>query len=136
MKKSTLGKRIAIVAIVLSVIIMVGILEMLLILPDIMAEILPYSIVKQYLLYDHIAYDGVDYYLMDHAPSSDVRDGKFVANDVYVVLVNQEGVPYKGSQKEPAWLLANDPDTLYIYFNSAYYTRDKSRASEMYGFNN
>ena len=135
MKKSPARRNIVIVAIILCVVLLVGIPGITLIRPDIMAEILPYSIVKQYLLYDHITYHGVDYYLMDQAPLSDDHDEGFVKGEVYVVLVNQEGVPYKDSQMEPAWLLANDPDTLYIYFNSAYYTRDKSLASEMYGFN-
>ena len=102
---------------------------------DFIVDMLPYEIVKQYLLYDHITYNGVDYYLAKPGIiPPDVDNGHFITEDVYIVLVDKDSVPYEENRKETAWLYENDPEAMYIYFNSADYTRSKSLASECYGF--
>jgi len=101
-----------------------------------LVKLLPYSVVRRYLLYDHITFNGVDYYLLDTEESipDSIDNGQFIMDDVYVVLVDKSGVPYDRNQRESAWLYANDTEQKYIYYYSAQYTKDKSLASSHYGF--
>lgn len=114
---------------------------------DPIAKILPYDAIYQFGLYDHIQYNGVDYYLMENSDaipdhiiggSPMPKGGGMIVNitsdDMFVVLVDNNGVAYDEDRKEKAWRYENDVDVEYLHFNSAYYSRHKELALPIYGF--
>jgi hypothetical protein len=48
--------------------------------------------------------------------------------------VDKDGVPYDEERAEDGWIFANDPDVIYLEFNSATYTRNKELALDIYDF--
>lgn len=80
-------------------------------------------------MFDHIAYNGYDYYLAESIPPYTV-----FAEEIQVVLVNKNGVPYDEDKKEVAWTYADDPDVVFMNMWGNHYTRDKSLAADFYGF--
>ncbi len=105
--------------------------------PEFIVDKLPYDVVHQYLLYDHIQYNGVDYYLLDGDRPEYLSDGihlRFTVEEDCIVLVDKDGVPYDEERAEDGWIFANDPDVIYLEFNSATYTRNKELALDIYDF--
>lgn len=106
--------------------------------PAFIVDKLPYDTIMQYLLYDHIQYNGVDYYLLEGDLPEHLSDGiylRFAVAEDSVVLVDKDGVPYDEDRAEDAWIFDNDPEIIYLEFNSATYTRDKELALPIYEFN-
>lgn len=97
--------------------------------PDYIVKKLPYDFIMQYILYDHIVYNGVDYYITDPDIPDHIRKGKFIVEQDCVILVDAEGVPYEEGRAEDVWIFVDDPDVMYLEFNSATYTRNKELAS-------
>ena len=58
----------------------------------------------------------------------------FDSEKVYITIVDSDGEAYDKSIKEEAWIYKNDEDVLFIYFQSAPFTRDVRYASEHYKF--
>lgn len=104
--------------------------------PDYIIKKLPYDYVMQYILYDHIVYNGVDYYITDPDIPDYIRKGNFTVEQDCIILVDAHGVPYDEEHAEDAWIFANDPDVMYLKFNSGTYTRIKELASPCYDFQN
>ncbi len=93
---------------------------------------IPYDLRKQYLQYDHIKYDGVDYYYL--RTDADVPDEYSLFGDkVQVQIVDKNGKPYDKDKYEDAYLYIGDEDAVFIYFGSAPFTRDRSLALETDG---
>ena len=93
---------------------------------------IPYDLRTQYLQYDHIKYDGVDYYYL--RTDADVPDEYSLFGDkVQVQIVDKNGKPYDKDKYEDAYLYIGDEDAVFIYFGSAPFTRDKSLALETDG---
>ena len=104
---------------------------------DKLDDILPYERIYQYILYDHITYNGVSYYFMgENDIPKHIDTGRFIEKRDCVVLVDENNVPYEEGRFEDAWFYADDPDLMFIYFNSAPLTRVKELAGEWYGFQN
>ena len=57
----------------------------------------------------------------------------FAEDKIYVTLVDEEGDAYLEGEQEEAYLYQNDRDKIYIYFQSAPYTKDKSLALKSLG---
>ena len=94
---------------------------------------IPYDKINQYLLFHHIVYDGEDYYIMD-TDEYDVPDEYVPFGDsVYVTLVDKDGEPYDPERREEAFTYQNDEEKMYLYYISAKYTKDKSKASKALG---
>lgn len=105
--------------------------------PAFIVDKLPYDTIMQYQLYDHIQYNGVDYYLLEGNKPDYLSDGiylRFSVEEDSVVLVDKDGVPYDKDRAEDAWTFDNDPEIIYLEFNSATYTRDKELALPIYEF--
>ena len=88
--------------------------------------ILPYDTVEKWLLFDHIEYNGVDYY------SCSPEDGVFAdfSKEISIRIVNSKCQPYDENRFETAYLCQNDENNIYIYYGSCYYVNDKSLISE------
>lgn len=102
--------------------------------PDFIIKMLPYDFIMQYILYDHIVYNGVDYYITDPGIPDYIDNGKFTVEHDCVILVDANGVPYDKNRAEDVWIFIDDPDVMYLEFNSATYTRIKELALPCYDF--
>jgi len=93
-----------------------------------------YEDIRQYLLYDHIIYNGTPYYIAANQSPALSEDSYLVHETVHdVIIVDEDGNPYDAERKEEALIYPNsDQEIIYVYFNSAYYTRNKSLASVHY----
>jgi hypothetical protein len=94
-----------------------------------------YDKIKKQMLFDHIVYEGTPYYLASESPTGLSEDKNLLIDEtVKITIVDKNGIPYDAVRTEDAWVFVNDPDRLYVYYGSAYYTRDTSLASKHYGF--
>ena len=87
--------------------------------------ILPYDKVDYWLLYDHIEYNGVDYYWYE----GDLRPDNVIPDfnkEIGIILVNSKCEPYEENRFETAYLCQNDDNNVYIYYGSCYFVNDKS----------
>ena len=96
--------------------------------------LLPYETVRDMILFDHIVYDGTPYYLAANSPHLSEIQVLQIDEVVKIAIVDENGNPYDAARNEDAWAFVKDPDRVYLYYGSAYYTRDTSLASEHYGF--
>lgn len=115
-------------------IILISVLFIATILPSCQRS---YEDIKQLLLYDRIVCDGTDYYFMDNAPElKTLEDEKTLVREenVQVMIADENSNPYDPNITEEAWTFIGKDGRIYIYFNSRYFTSDKSMASEYYGF--
>ena len=86
-----------------------------------------YDSIKDLLMFHHIVYDGTDYYMLDG--EFDVpKEFKPFGDKIYVTLVDEEGEAYAEDKQEEAFLYQNDSDKIYIYYQSAPFTKDKKLA--------
>ncbi len=95
------------------------------------AKHLPIETVDKYLLYDHIQYNGVDYYLVSSKLMPGFTDDDtiyFSSKEIPVTLVDKDGVPYDDSYIRYAWSYAKDPEMRFLMFGSGHYTCDKNLA--------
>ncbi len=98
-------------------------------------KLLAYETIRDRLLFDHIVYDGTPYYLADESPDGLSEDKVLrIEETVKITIVDENGTPYDAERTEDAWVFVNDPDRIFVYYGSAYYTRDTSKASKHYGF--
>lgn len=98
-------------------------------------KLLAYEAIRDRLLFDHIVYDGTPYYLAHESPDGLSEDKVLrIEETVKIKIVDENGSPYDAERTEDAWIFVNDPDRIYVYYGSAYYTRDTSKASKHYGF--
>lgn len=99
-----------------------------------MINFVSYENIRDGYKYDHIVYNGVPYYYL--ASDYNVPDEyiSFDSEKVYITIVDSDGEAYDKSIKEEAWIYKNDEDVLFIYFQSAPFTRDVKYASEHYKF--
>ena len=79
-------------------------------------KLVSYEDVRQYLLYDHIIYNGTPYYIVDESPDLS-EDGRLVYETFCdVIIVDKDGNPYDAERKEEAWIFPDtDPEIIYIY---------------------
>ena len=84
--------------------------------------ILPYDKVDYWLLYDHIEYNGVDYYRFD--PEDGVIPD--FSKEISIRIVNSKCEPYDENRFETAYLCQNDDNNVYIYYISCYYVSEKA----------
>ena len=98
-------------------------------------KLVSYEDVRKFLLYDHIIYNGTPYYITENSPDLS-EDGRLVYETFCdVIIVDKNSNPYDAERKEEAWIFPDtDPEIIYIYFNSAYYTRDTSLVASHYKF--
>ncbi len=100
-------------------------------------KLLSYETIRDRLLFDHIVYEGTPYYLACESPKGLSEDKNLLIDEtVKITIVDKNGIPYDAERTEDAWIFVNDPDKIYVYYGSAYYTRDTSLASKHYGFEN
>lgn len=78
-----------------------------------------------FVLYDGIWYNGSIYYRTNECPYAGVPEGK-----VPIHLVDDDTVYY--DKTEYAGKYEEDPECLFLYFDSAEWTRDKSLLIESY----
>lgn len=90
--------------------------------------ILPTKTVEEFLLYDHIEYNDMDYYYYDSSKKPDGITPDF-DNEVKVIVANSNCRPY-GENTFLAYLCKNDNDHTYIYYGSCYFVNDKSLAAD------
>ncbi len=95
-----------------------------------LVETTPYDVILIRWEYDHIEYNGTPYYRVKLSSEDPIAPHE----TVYVTIVDKKGKPYDVLRQEEAWVFEADPEKNYIYFNDAYYTKDKSLASVHYGF--
>lgn len=97
--------------------------------PESFYSILPYNNVDHWLLYDHIEYNGVDYfwYEADLRPDNVIPD---FGKEIDISIVNSKCEPYDETRFGTAYLCQNDDNNIYIYYDSCYFVSDKSLASE------
>ncbi len=96
-------------------------------------NLIPYSVMRDNLMFHHIEYDGTAYYLLGVTRS--VPDEYILFGDeISVVLVDENGKAYNQDRTEKAWLYQNDENKTYIYYGSAAYTKNKNHANERYDF--
>ena len=129
-------KRIRIIALILSIVIIISVLNILSLKLTIIFftsetfySLLPYDKVNHWLLYDHIEYNGVDYYCYD----PDLRPYDVIpdfSREISISIVNSECEPYDKNRFETAYLCQNDDNNIYIYYGSCYFVSDKSLTSE------
>ena len=86
-------------------------------------SILPYDKVDYWLLYDHIEYNGVDYYWYepDLRPDDVIPD---FSKEISISIVNSKCEPYDENRFETAYLCQNDENNVYIYYVSCYFVRN------------
>lgn len=90
-------------------------------------SILPYDKIDYWLLYDHIEYNGTDYYWYnaDLRPYDVIPD---FSKEISISIVNSKCEPYDENRFEIAYLCQNDDNNTYIYYGSCYFVSDKSLA--------
>ena len=93
---------------------------------------IPYLTVKNYLLFHHVVYNGEAYYMLDSEYDLPDKVVPF-SEKVTVILVDEDGDAYDPEREEEAYLYKNDEDKMYLYFDSAKYTKDKSKALKALG---
>lgn len=88
---------------------------------------LPYDTVDQWILYDHIEYNGDHYYCYDAdlIPNGVMPD---FYEKISITIVNSKCEPYDETRHETAYLCQNDDNRFYIYYGSCYFTCNKSLA--------
>lgn len=94
---------------------------------------IPYDDIKSLLMFHHIVYEGTDYYMLDSEYDVPKEYIPFAEDKIYITLVDEEGDAYVEGEQEEAYLYQNDRDKIYIYFQSAPYTKDKSLALKSLG---
>ena len=101
-----------------------------------MINIVSYENIRDYYKYDHVVYNGTAYYYLKSDINVPEEYIPFSTQKISVILVDEDGNPYDKNRTEEAWTYIGDEKLLFIYFQSAPFTRDKSLASEMYNFDN
>ena len=89
---------------------------------------IPYHFSKYFLMYDCILYDGNLYYFTEKIPDLKVN----FSEKVPVNLVEGESFVYS-EHIEYAHTYIGDSETMYLYFDSATFTSDKTIAIPTYG---
>ncbi len=80
------------------------------------------------LQYDHISFDGEQYYFL--SDYEDIPEAFIPFGDsVKVQIVDKNGLPYDTNRFEEALTYKNDDKLVYLYFQSAYFTKDISKAA-------
>ena len=82
----------------------------------------------QFIQYHHISYNGVQYYYLDsdiEIPNEYIPFG----DSVKVQVVDKDGIPYNEDLFEEAFTYRNDDRIIYLYFQSAVFTKDTSKAA-------
>ena len=118
-------------------VILIILLSVLILLPFIFMGVLsiipegmlPYDMIGQFFLFDHIKYNGEDYYLIDNEKVSDDLDPD-TSNKIQVYYVNADGEPYDKDRTEECWGIKDDPDCNYIFYHQTglYFTKIKELA--------
>ncbi len=90
----------------------------------------PYDFVSQFLFFDHISYNGEDYYLLDSDNSISDNLVPDTSKKLQVTLVNSQGEAYDGEKTEECWGVANDEACNYIYYYATgiYFTNIKDQS--------
>ena len=97
------------------------------------AKFVPYDTINSLLLFHHIQYNGIDYYLIH--TGHNVSDKYVLFGDkIEVVLVDENGELYDDCKTETAWLYQNDKEQNYIYYLDVPFTKNKEHANEKYDF--
>ena len=84
---------------------------------------LPADKVDQFLLYDHIEYNGEDYYLAESDFMADNIIPDF-SEEVEVVIADSNCKAYGDGKTYIGYFCQNDDDHSYMYYGSAYYVND------------
>lgn len=80
--------------------------------------------VNQYLLYDHIEYNGEDYYFAESADNI-IPD---FSEEAEVVIADSNCKAYGDGKTYTAYFCQNDEEHSYIYYGSAYFVNDPDLA--------
>lgn len=101
---------------------------------DWMIYLVSYENIRDNFKYDHIEYDGTSYYYLKTDYSVPSEFIPFDSERVYINIVDNDGDAYDENRKEEARIYVNDKERLFIYFQSAPFTKNKRYAAEFYGF--
>ncbi len=89
-----------------------------------------FCLTHKYKLYDHIRYNGDDYYLIDTLIDIDCASDFNI--DCSVQLIDSAGCVHS-EKYYTGYLLPNDFECVYLYFQNCFYTKDISEAGSWYG---
>ena len=88
---------------------------------------MPARSVSGLLLYDHIEYNGEDYYYAEHdlIPDGVIPD---FSEEIEVVIADSKCDPYGKDKTFEAYFCENDDGHSYIYYGSAHFVNDMDLA--------
>ena len=100
-----------------------------------MRDAFTYRTINTFILFDHIVYNGVPYYMCCEQSVKKLGVSPMMTDPIEIVIVDDEGEPFDEEKKEEAWRMADDPDGTYVYYLDAVWTKNKEDAdSSMYDF--